>query len=84
MAKQNVPSSFQDLKRRAAERMKNGSQDVQSDIIEMGDAMLQAGVEPKSEQDRIAKRIWQTSGPEDKKMLADMVAPMAKDEQDLS
>jgi hypothetical protein len=78
-----VPSSFEDLKGRAAKRIQQGSNDVQSDIVEMGDAMLQAGVEPKSAQDRLAKRAWQAAGPEDKKKLAGMVSEMAKNDSDL-
>jgi hypothetical protein len=79
-----VPSSFKELKQRAAQRLKHGDADVQSDIIEMGDAMLQAGVEPKNAQDHLAKNVWQAAGPKDKKMLADMVSEMAKDDADLS
>lgn len=77
-----VPASFQDLKERASKRMQQGDHDVKSDIIEMGDAMLQGGVEPKSPQDRLAKRAWQVAGPEDKEKLASMVTNMAKDESD--
>lgn len=77
-----VPSSFQDLKEEAKERIRRGSNDVQSDIIEMGDAMLQAGVEPKSAQDRMAKRAWQAAGPKQKKALANMVTDMAQEDQD--
>lgn len=84
MLAKGVPSSFQELKKRAAERIQKGDHDVQSDIIEMGDAMLQAGVEPKSPQDHLAKQVWQASGPRDKKMLANMVTQMAKDDEDLS
>lgn len=83
MAK-NVPSSFQDLKARVQQRLRNGEDNVQDDIIAMGDAMLEADVEPKSAQDRVAKRIWQASGPEEKKMLARMVAQMAKEEENLT
>ena len=82
MAK-GVPSSFRELKERAAKRIHRGSNDVQSDIVEMGDAMLQAGVEPKSPQDHLAKRAWQAAGPEDKKKLAGMVSEMAKHDSDL-
>lgn len=78
-----VPSSFQDLKKRAAQRIKHGSRDVQSDIVEMGDAMMQGGVEPKNAQDRLAKNVWQAAGPEDKHKLAGMVADMAKKDSDL-
>ncbi|AEW05044.1 hypothetical protein Sulac_1547 [Sulfobacillus acidophilus DSM 10332] len=79
-----VPSSFKDLKKRAKERIQQGDHDVKSDIIDMGNAMLQAGVEPKNAQDRLAKNVWQAAGPQDKEMLADMVAQMAKDEAGLS
>lgn len=77
MAK-GVPSSFQDLKEKAAQRIQSGDHDVKSDIVEMGDAMLQSGVEPKSPQDRMAKNVWQAAGPEDKKKLAGVVTKMAK------
>lgn len=85
MAK-GVPSSFQDLKSRVQERLRSGDPHTQDDIIAMGDAMLQGGVEPKNAQDRVAKHVWQASGPGEKKMLADMVTNMAKDEnqEDLS
>ena len=79
MAKE-VPSSFQDLKSKVKERLQNGSNDVHSDIIEMGDAMLQSGVEPQSAQDRLAKHVWQAAGPKQKKALAHMVTDMAKEE----
>ncbi|AEJ41519.1 hypothetical protein TPY_3367 [Sulfobacillus acidophilus TPY] len=79
-----MPSSFKDLKKRAKERIQQGDHDVKSDIIDMGNAMLQAGVEPKNAQDRLAKNVWQAAGPQDKEMLADMVAQMAKDEAGLS
>ncbi len=78
-----VPSSFQDLKARAAKRMKQGDSDVNSDIVEMGDAMLQAGVEPKSAQDRLAKNVWQSANRKDKEKLADMVSSMAKKDSNL-
>ncbi|MCY0877774.1 MAG: DUF3243 family protein [Firmicutes bacterium] len=82
MAK-GVPSSFQDLKKEAAKRIARGSNDVQSDIVEMGDAMLQAGVEPKNAQDRLAKNVWQAASPQDKQKLAEMVSDMAKKDADL-
>ncbi|MCL5115760.1 MAG: DUF3243 family protein [Firmicutes bacterium] len=82
MAK-GVPSSFQDLKAKAAKRIQKGDNDVTSDIVEMGNAMQQAGVEPKSAQDRLAKNVWQAAGPEDKQMLAGMVSNMAKKDADL-
>lgn len=78
-----VPSSFQELKARAAQRMQKGDQDVKPDIIEMGDAMLQSGVEPKNAQDRLAKNVWQAAGPEDKQKLAGMVSDMAEKDSDL-
>ncbi len=77
-----VPRSFKDLKSQAKTRLQNGSGDVKQDIVEMGDAMLQAGVKPKTAQDKVAKRVWQASGPQDKQMLAGMVTNMAKDEED--
>lgn len=77
-----VPSSFQDLKQEAKERIRRGSNDVQSDIIEMGDAMLQSGVEPKTAQDRMAKHAWQAAGPKQKKALAHMVTDMAQKDQE--
>ena len=77
-----VPQSFQELKKRAAQQIQNGQGNVQSKIVEMGDAMLQAGVEPKSPQDRLAKRAWQAAGPQDKKALADMVTNLAQDESE--
>lgn len=83
MAK-SVPSSFDDLKQRAAQRIQNGDHDVKSDIVQMGDAMLQSGVEPKSAKDRLAKQVWKASGPQDKEMLAGMVEQMAKDDSSLS
>jgi len=83
LAKNGTPSSFQDLKAKAAQRIQQGDDDVQSDIVEMGDAMLQSGVEPKSAQDRLAKNVWQASGPEDKQKLAGMVTNMAKKDADL-
>ncbi len=79
MAK-NVPSSFNDLKTRVRQRLQNGSNDVHSDIIEMGDAMLQTGVEPKTAQDRIARHVWQGSNPRQKRVLADMVTDLAREE----
>ena len=79
-----VPQSFKDLKSQAKTRLQNGSTDVKQDIVEMGDAMLQSGVKPKSAQDKVAKRVWQAAGPQDKEMLAGMVTNMAKDEDDLS
>ena len=82
MAKE-VPSSFQDLKSKVKQRLQNGSGDVHSDIIEMGDAMLQAGVEPQSAQDRMAKHVWQSANAKQKRLLANMVTDMAKEEQDL-
>jgi len=72
-----VPSSFQDLKAEAAERLKSGDSDVKSDIVEMGDAMLQGGVQPKNAQDRLAKNVWQAARPADKEKLAGMVSSMA-------
>lgn len=84
MAQEGIPSSFQDLKARAAAKVRRGDQNVQGDIVQMGDAMLQAGVEPKSAQDRIAKHLWQVSQPHEKQMLADMVARMAHNEANLS
>ncbi|MDA8193703.1 MAG: DUF3243 family protein [Thermaerobacter sp.] len=83
MAK-NVPASFQDLKKRAVERIQNGDRDVRANIIEMGDAMLEAGVEAKTAQDRLAQQAWKASGPKDKEVLAGMVEKMAKDEAELS
>ena len=84
MAK-GVPQSFHELKSRVAEKLHNsGEHNVQSDVVDMGDAMLQAGVEPKNAQDRVAKRMWQASGPKQKEMLANMVTRMAKDDDDLS
>ncbi len=84
MAK-GVPQSFHELKSRVAEKLHNGGEhNVQSDVVDMGDAMLQAGVEPKNAQDRVAKRMWQASGPKQKEMLANMVTRMAKDDDDLS
>ncbi len=77
-----VPRSFQDLKARAAAKIRRGDQDVHNDIIEMGDAMLQAGVEPETHQDHVAKAVWQSSQPHEKRMLADLVARMAKAEAD--
>jgi hypothetical protein len=80
-----VPQSFHELKSRVAEKLHNGGEhNVQSDVVDMGDAMLQAGVEPKNAQDRVAKRMWQASGPKQKEMLANMVTRMAKDDDDLS
>ncbi len=78
-----VPSSFQELKARAAQRKRQGDPDVTDDIIQMGDAMLQGGVEPKSAQDRMAKNVWQAAGPEDKRKLAGMVSDMADKDSDL-
>ena len=82
MAK-NIPSSFNDLKAHVRQRLQNGSNDVHSDIIEMGDAMLQAGVEPRTAQDRIAKHVWQGANPRQKRVLADMVTDMAREEEGL-
>ncbi|PSR24104.1 MAG: hypothetical protein C7B45_00360 [Sulfobacillus acidophilus] len=82
MAK-GVPSSFQELKKRAAKRIQQGDPDVESDIVEMGDSMLQGGVEPKNAQDRLAKNVWQSASPSDKKKLAGMVSDMAKKDSDL-
>ncbi len=82
MAK-NVPSSFNDLKVRVRQRLHNGSNDVHADIIEMGDAMLQAGVEPRTAEDRIAKHVWQGANPRQKRVLADLVSDMAKEEEGL-
>ncbi len=79
-----VPQSFHELKSRVAERLHNGADHVQNDVVDMGDAMLQAGVEPKNAQDRVAKRMWQASGPKQKEMLANMVTRMAKDDDELS
>lgn len=83
MTTEGVPSSFDDLKQTAAKRLKHGSHDVTSDVVEMGDAMMQAGVEPKSAQDRLAKNVWQAASPQDKKKLAGMVTNMAKKDEDL-
>ena len=83
MAK-GVPQSFRELKSRTARKLRNGEPNVQADIVDMGDAMLQAGVEPKTPQDRVAKRMWQASGRHEKEMLANMVTRMAKDDDDLS
>ncbi|NMP22501.1 DUF3243 family protein [Sulfobacillus harzensis] len=82
MAK-GVPSSFQDLKQKAAKRIQQGDHDVKSDVIDMGNAMQQAGVEPKNAQDRLAKNVWQSAGPEEKETLASMVTNMAKKDADL-
>lgn len=79
----DAPSSFRDLKAKAASRIKQGDHDVQSDIIEMGDAMLQGGVKPKTAQDRLAKNVWKAAGSQDKKALAGMVTQMAKKDTDL-
>ena len=79
-----VPSSFQDLKQRAAKRIKQGDPDVTSDIVEMGDAMLQAGVEPKSAQDRLAKNVWQAASRKNKEKLAGVVSNMAEKDSDLT
>ncbi len=79
MAKE-VPASFQDLKSKVRTRLQNGSTDIHSDIIEMGDAMLQSGVEPKSAQDRMAKHVWQAADPKQKRALANMVSDMAREE----
>jgi peptidyl-tRNA hydrolase len=78
-----VPASFQDLKSKVKHRLQNGSSDIHSDIIEMGDAMLQSGVEPKSAQDRMAKHVWQAASPQQKRALANMVTDMAKEEHNL-
>ena len=78
-----VPSSFQDLKSKVRQRLQNGSTDIHSDIIEMGDAMLQSGVEPRTAQDRMAKHVWQAAGPKQKKALAHLVTEMAQEDQDL-
>ncbi len=82
MAK-GVPSSFQELKQKTRERIQRGDHDVKSDVIEMGNAMQQAGVEPKSAQDRMAKRAWKAAGPEEKEKLAGIVTNMAKNDSDL-
>ena len=79
MAKE-VPASFQDLKSKVRTRLQNGSTDIHSDIIEMGDAMLQSGVEPKSAQDKMAKHVWQAADPKQKRALANMVSDMAREE----
>jgi hypothetical protein len=79
-----VPQSFHELKSRVAERLHNGVDHVQTDVVDMGDAMLQAGVEPKNAQDRVAKRMWQASGPKQKEILANMGTRMAKDDDELS
>ncbi len=79
MAKE-VPASFQDLKSKVRTRLQNGSTDIHSDIIDMGDAMLQSGVEPKSAQDRMAKHVWQAANPKQKRALANMVSDMAREE----
>ena len=81
-AEQYVPSSFDDLKARARAKIRRGEQNVQEDIVAMGDAMLQAGVEPNSAEDRVAKRVWQAAQPHHKQALADVVARMAADEAD--
>lgn len=78
-----VPSSFQELKERAAKRIQQGDPDVKSDIVEMGDSMMQRGVEPKNAQDRLAKNVWQSANPSEKEKLADMVSDMAKKDSDL-
>lgn len=77
-----VPSSFQELKARAAAKVRAGDPDVSSDIVSMGDAMLAADVPAQTPQDRVAKRLWQLSQPHEKRMLADMVARMAANEED--
>lgn len=82
MAK-GVPSSFDDLKSRVQERLRSGDEHPQDEIIEMGDSMMQAGVEPKSAKDKVAKNVWQAAGPDQKKHLADMVTHMAKEDDDL-
>jgi len=79
-----VPQSFQDLKSRVKQRLQNGDSNVKQDVIDMGNAMQQSGVEAKSPQDRLAKKVWQSSGPKQKEMLANMVSDMAKDDEDLS
>ena len=79
MAKE-VPASFQDLKSKVRTRLQNGSTDIHSDIIEMGDAMLQSGVAPQSAQDRMAKHVWQAANPKQKRALANMVSDMAREE----
>lgn len=80
MAQDGVPRSFEELKQRASEKARRGDPNVEDDIIAMGDAMLQNGVEPNSPQDRVAKRLWQVSQPHEKRMLAGVVARMAKDD----
>lgn len=82
MAK-GVPSSFQELKQKTRKRIQHGDHDVKSDVIEMGNAMQQGGVEPKSAQDRMAKRVWQAASPEEKEKLAGVVTNMAKNDSDL-
>ncbi|MGC8488871.1 MAG: DUF3243 family protein [Clostridia bacterium] len=84
MADNQVPRSFDELKQRAAEKIRRGDQNVQDDIMEMGDAMLQSGVEAKTPQDKVAKHAWQVSQPHEKRLLADMVARMAKNDSELS
>ncbi|HBQ95616.1 MAG: DUF3243 domain-containing protein [Firmicutes bacterium] len=83
MAK-GVPGSFRDLKSRTAEKLRKGENDVPEDVVEMGNSMLNAGVEPKSPQDRVAKRMWKNSGPREKEALAGMVTRMAKDDNEKS
>lgn len=83
MAK-NVPSSFNELKHRAAEKIKSGDHNVQQDVVDMGNSMLESNVQAKTPIDRVAKRVWKSSGPKDKEMLADKVTNMAKDDANLS
>jgi len=84
MAAKDVPRSFQELKQRAAEKLRRGDQNVQDDIVQMGDAMLQSGVEAKTPEDKVAKHAWQVSQPHEKRLLADMVTRMAKNDAELS
>jgi hypothetical protein len=77
-----VPSSFDDLKARARAKIRRGDPNVQQDIVAMGDAMLQAGVEPTTAEDRVAKRVWQSAQPHHKQALAAVVAKMAAEEDE--
>jgi hypothetical protein len=79
-----VPNSFDELKKRAAEKIRRGEPNVSDDIMAMGDAMMQNGVEAHSPQDKVAKHAWQVSQPHEKRLLADMVARMAKEDAELS
>lgn len=80
-----VPSSFHELKNRVADRIRSrGPEEAKAEVIAMGDAMLKAGVEPKTETDRLAKQIWQSSDARDKEVLADVVTRLAEDQTTLS